>query len=171
MPSLSEVEELVTTQLRRRVDRLVSAVEEDSPDFTEVALRADAVGELADTIAGLYSDLEQTLTQRLQGESGSSSERGRSQQQPRQPRQPRRERNGSGDSGDEATKEELLERARKVNVEGRSSMSKEELQEAVEAEESVTKQELLERAGEAEIEGRSSMTKEELREALNDANA
>lgn len=168
MPSLSEVEELVTTQLRRRVDRLVSAVEEDSPDFTEVALRADAVGELADTIAGLYSDLEQTLTQRLQGESGSSSERGRSQQQPRQPR---RERNGSGDSGDEATKEELLERARKVNVEGRSSMSKEELQEAVEAEESVTKQELLERAGEAEIEGRSSMTKEELREALNDANA
>jgi hypothetical protein len=45
-------------------------------------------------------------------------------------------------------------------------MSKEELADAVEAEENVTKEQLLERAREAGIEGRSSMTKEELRNAL-----
>jgi hypothetical protein len=48
------------------------------------------------------------------------------------------------------TKEQLLEQARGVNIHGRSSMSKEELAEAVEAEESQTKEELLERARERE---------------------
>jgi post-segregation antitoxin (ccd killing protein) len=69
------------------------------------------------------------------------------------------------------TKEELLEQARDLHVEGRSSMTKEELAQAVEAEESVTKDELLERARDANIEGRSSMTKEELRDALHEAGA
>jgi hypothetical protein len=69
------------------------------------------------------------------------------------------------------TKEQLLEQARGVNIHGRSSMSKEELAEAVEAEESQTKEELLERAREAEIDGRSGMTKKELRRALNRADA
>jgi hypothetical protein len=50
-------------------------------------------------------------------------------------------------------------------------MAKEELAQAVEAEEAVTKEELLERAREAGIEGRSTMTKEELRGALQDAGA
>ena len=50
-------------------------------------------------------------------------------------------------------------------------MSKEELAQAIEAEESLTKEELLERAREAGIEGRSSMTKEELREALREGGA
>jgi hypothetical protein len=51
----------------------------------------------------------------------------------------------SGDNGsnDETTKVELLERAREVNLPGRSSMSKDELEKAVEAEEQVTKDELL----------------------------
>ncbi len=69
------------------------------------------------------------------------------------------------------TKDELLERAREVNVQGRSSMTKDELAEAVEAEEGRTKDELLERAQRAGIEGRSSMTKDELRAALTEANA
>jgi hypothetical protein len=50
-------------------------------------------------------------------------------------------------------------------------MSKQELAQAVEAEESKTKEELLERARDAEIEGRSAMTKKELRQALNEADA
>ena len=50
-------------------------------------------------------------------------------------------------------------------------MAKEELAQAVEAEESVTKDELLDRAREAGVEGRSSMTKEELRDALREAGA
>jgi len=45
-------------------------------------------------------------------------------------------------------------------------MTKEELAQAVEAEESVTKGELVERARDAQIERRPSMTKQEVRETL-----
>jgi hypothetical protein len=48
-------------------------------------------------------------------------------------------------------------------------MSKEELAQAVEADENLTREELLERAREAGISGRSSMTKKELRTALRGA--
>jgi hypothetical protein len=176
MATLGQVGELITTELHERVDRLVSAVEEDSPDFAEVSFLADAVGELADEIAMIYSDLEQTLIGGLQRDKpstqhGGSSRRerqgGRSEQR-QQPRQQHSEENGSAE---DTTKEELLERARDVNVHGRSSMSKEELAQAVEAEESQTKEELLERARQAEIEGRSAMSKDELRKALTDADA
>ena len=50
-------------------------------------------------------------------------------------------------------------------------MTKDELTEAVEAEESVTKEELLERARQAGIDGRSTMSKKELRQALREAGA
>jgi hypothetical protein len=83
----------------------------------------------------------------------------------------RRSRGRNDAAEDELTKDELLDRAREVNLQGRSSMSKDELAEAVEAEESLTKEELLERAQEADIEGRSSMSKQEFRKALNEAGA
>jgi hypothetical protein len=47
-------------------------------------------------------------------------------------------------------------------------MSKEELAQAIEAEEARTKEQLLEQAQNADIEGRSSMTKDELREAISE---
>ena len=72
---------------------------------------------------------------------------------------------GANGSKDETTKEELLDRAREVNLPGRSSMSKDELEKAVEAEAQVTKDELLEWARKAGIEARASMTKDELRKA------
>jgi post-segregation antitoxin (ccd killing protein) len=177
MATLEQLGERATTELRDRVDRLVSAVEEDRPDLAEVATLADAVGELADEIARIYIDLDQRLTGRLQKDGGSGDarqERGhgrRAQRQQSQQRQQPTKAEQDRTSEDEATKEELLERARDLDVEGRSSMSKEELAEAVETEEGVTKEELLERAREAGIEGRSSMTKDELRKALHDAGA
>src|SRR4051794_11274489 len=67
---------------------------------------------------------------------------------------------------EERSAEELLERARALEIAGRSTMSKEELAEAVRSEESVSKEELLDRARDADIPGRSTMSKEELREAL-----
>jgi hypothetical protein len=167
MATFDQVGELVTTQLRERVDRLVTAVEEDSPDLAQIAGLADAVGEFADSIAEIYSDLEQALMRRLPGGSGSDDddESGDTQDEP----QSRQESEDAG--AEDATKEELLERAREANVQGRSSMTKDELAEAVDAEESLTKEQLLERAREAEIEGRSSMTKDELRSALREAGA
>jgi hypothetical protein len=159
MATLEQVRELVRTELGERVDGLVSAVEEDA-DFGKTAALADAVGELVDVIAGIYGDLEETITHGPGG--GQRSGR----QAPAAPQQT------APDSTDEdVTKGELLEQARELHVEGRSSMSKEELAKAVEAEESVTKEELLERAREAGVEGRSSMSKDELREALHEPGA
>ena len=174
MATLGQVAELVTTELRERVERLASELEEDTPDFGEVARLGDAVGEFADKTATIYLELEQTLVRGLQGDTAPEAGRNeppRNQRTARrqQPRQPRT--SGNGSTVEDITKEELLEQARGVNVHGRSSMSKQELAQAVEEEESKTKEELLERARDAEIEGRSAMTKEELRQALNQADA
>lgn len=158
MATLEQVRELVRTELGERVDGLVSAVEEDA-DFGRTAALADAVGELVDAIAGIYGDLEETITQGPGGGTRSGREA------PAAPQQT------APDSTDDVTKGELLEQARELHVEGRSSMSKEELAKAVEAEESVTKEELLERAREAGVEGRSSMSKDELRDALHEPGA
>ena len=78
------------------------------------------------------------------------------------------------------TKEMLMERARDLDIEGRSDMTKEELLEAIEeatdengrgkgsvaALEQKTKDALYEMAQERDIEGRSDMTKDELIDAL-----
>jgi len=176
MATLEEVGELITTELRKRVERLFETVEEGTSDFMKLSFLADEVGELADKVSEIYSELDQALSRGLQDgiggddqdlrdeqENGSGS--GRRQQS--QTRQRRSEQSSS--APEEVTKEDLLERAREVKVEGRSSMSKEELAQAIEAEEALTKEALLEQAQDAEIEGRSSMTKEELREAITDA--
>lgn len=174
MATLEQVGELVTTELQERVERLASELEEDTPDFGEVALLADAVAEFADTTATIYLDLEQTLTRGLHGDTAAeaeSNEPPRNQRKSRR-REPRPQRtNENGSTIEDTTKDDLLEQARGVNIHGRSSMSKQELAQAVEAEESKTKEELLERARDAEIEGRSGMTKKELRQALNQADA
>jgi hypothetical protein len=81
------------------------------------------------------------------------------------------------------TKDMLVERAEDLGIEGRSSMSKDELLDAIEAAtdengrghgsraslEAMTKDELQDRAAEAGIEGRSSMKKDELVDALTEA--
>jgi hypothetical protein len=168
MATVGQLGEVVTTQLRRRIDRLVSAVEDDSADLAEVSRLAGTVGELARTVGDAYEELDRLL---LRGLNAALESEGERNDDGRRSEQPQEHSPGNQSAAGDVTKEELLERAREVNVRGRSSMSKEELAEAVEAEEAVTKDELLERAREADIEGRSSMAKDELRKALNDANA
>jgi hypothetical protein len=166
MATIEEVGEKAVAQLRKRLDDLHSAVEDDAADFTEVAAYADALGEAASTVAEIYREVEQLLTGRTAEDAAGA--RGHEAEQSGQ----REESSGSADAtGEAATKEELLDRARELDVEGRSSMTKDELAEAVKSEESLTKEELLERAREAGIEGRSSMTKDELRVALHAAGA
>lgn len=174
MASLGDLGESVTTELSDRVERLVAKIEEKAPDFMEIAFLSDAVGELVDKVSSLYSELDQTLSSGFQGgaeqDDGDTSDGQEKRSRGRQGRRQGSQRSAQSDSSDEdTTKEELLERARELKVEGRSSMDKEELAQAVEAEESLTKEELLERAQEAEIDGRSSMNKEELREAVIDS--
>jgi len=169
MATLEQVGERVATQLRERGEGLVSAVQDNASDFAEIAGLADAVGELADEVAEIYVNIDEMLKRGFQGQDGDDSQQGRGEE-PARARREQSEHNG-GQTAEDVTKEELLERAREVNVQGRSSMTKDELAEAVETEESLTKEELLDRAREAGVEGRSSMTKEELREALRQAGA
>jgi hypothetical protein len=175
MATLEDLGELVTTELRGRVERLFTTIEEGTYDFKEVSFLADGVGELADKISEIYSELDGVLANGLQhgigddeGASGEKRGQGSSGTARRQSGQRQRNSEQSGSAPDDLTKEELVERARAVKVEGRSSMSKEELTQAIEAEEALTKEQLLEQAQSADIEGRSSMTKEELREAINE---
>lgn len=72
---------------------------------------------------------------------------------------------------DEPTKQELYEQAQELEIEGRSQMSKEELQDAVSEQlkedlAEKTYDQLYSQAQELEIEGRSQMSKEELQDAI-----
>jgi hypothetical protein len=168
MATLGQVGELVTAQLLERVEGLARTVDDEASDLAEIVRLADAVGEFADAVAEIYRDIDQ----RLEGGLQAGSDGGDDAPGSRQHEEPGREQGGqNGQSAEGVTKEELLERAREVDVPGRSSMTKDELTEAVEAEESVTKEELLERARQAGIDGRSTMSKKELRQALREAGA
>ena len=81
---------------------------------------------------------------------------------------------GYADTGEGLTKEMLADRARELDVDGRSSMSKDELKSAIfdayRAEHGdPTKAELVDRARALGIDGRSDMTKDELQAAIDDA--
>jgi hypothetical protein len=172
MATLGQVSDVITKQLRARTKRLLSALEDDATDFTEIVESSKAVAELAGTISDFYGEIEQMLQNPLQGSSQPEDD----EESPTRSAEPSGDHNQdpaghNGSDQEEVTKEELLERAREMNVHGRSSMSKDELAAAVEAEENLTKDELLERARQAGIEGRSSMSKDELRAALRDADS
>jgi hypothetical protein len=131
---------------------------------------ANGVADLATTIGETYGEIDGILTEGLEGRSGLDGPAGGSHRERDTSGAHRAQPSDQHDTAtEEVTREELLERARDLNVHGRSSMRKDELAQAVEVEEGLTKEELVERAREAGIEGRSSMTKEELRKALQEA--
>ncbi|MGD1855835.1 MAG: Rho termination factor N-terminal domain-containing protein [Leptolyngbyaceae cyanobacterium] len=71
------------------------------------------------------------------------------------------------------TKKELYDKAKELDVDGRSSMNKSELKQAIAKEKvgDATKQELYDQAKNLEIDGRSSMNKAELKEAIVEENS
>jgi hypothetical protein len=159
----------VAQQLQELAARLHSELTNGDVDFTAMTRLADDLGESADRLASAFAAMDEALMQRLPGQGGERESRGGDEGGGRRQRQRQRRQEPAqrgGDDEDSETKEELLERARQVGIEGRSAMSKEDLRKAVEAADSLSKEELLERAREADIPGRSEMTKEELREAL-----
>jgi hypothetical protein len=173
MATLRDAAQL-TEELEELAARLRSELTDGDVDFTAMTRLADDLGERADALASAFAAMDEALMQRLPGqaEQGAPGDDGREEGRagrPRRQRQRRQEPAQGGDDQEADTKEELLERARDVGIEGRSAMSKDELRKAVEAEESLSKEELLERARQADIPGRSEMTKEELREALRSA--
>lgn len=163
MASLEAMGDLLTEELRSRVDRLVSAIGDDDADFADVSMLADEVASVAAEIEETYGEVERLLGGLRKPDSDSDKSPSETTGSGAEPSAGERH---DSPASEEATKDELLERAREANIHGRSSMSKEELADAVEAEENLSKEELLDRARRAGIEGRSSMTKDELRAAL-----
>jgi hypothetical protein len=160
----------VTEQLEELAARLHSELSEKRMDFGEMAALADQIGESADAMASAFMAIDEAVSQHLTEpriDSGTREKtRGRGPQRTPARDQRKTEGDDSSSSAAEPSREELLERARKLEIAGRSTMSKEELAAAIESEEQVSKSELLDRAKEAGIAGRTTMSKEELAEAV-----
>jgi hypothetical protein len=154
----------LTEELEELAGRIHRELTEGKVDFTEMVRLADDLGESADSVASTFAAIDEALAQLLPGRARDQAETARGAR--RRAEEGRDVAAKATAEAEELTKDELLERAKAVGVEGRSAMSKEELAEAVRAAEDPSKEELLERAREAGIEGRSAMSKEELREAL-----
>lgn len=180
MASLKEAV-AVTEELEDLVERLHAEVVGGRLDFGEATRLADQVGELADAMASAFMAIDEAFARNLaapRGEagvrektrpSGAQATRGRERRakagRSTQNAPTRREPEDASAPG-EPSREDLLERARELEIAGRSTMSKEELGAAIESAEQVSKEELLERAKEVGISGRSSMSKDELAEAV-----
>jgi hypothetical protein len=146
MASLKDTRQLVQ-DLTRRAQELEQALEGDV-DFARVSALADEVGAVADKVATTFAEVGDLLAQAVGADGGGGDDSAA---------------RGGGDEPSEPTKEDLLERARELDLPGRSGMSKEELAQALD---DPTKEQLYAWAQEADIPGRSEMSKEELAEAL-----
>lgn len=180
MASLKEAA-AVTEQLEELAARLQAQLAERT-DFGELAVLADQIGESADAMASAFMAIDEAVSQHLSEPrnetAGREKTRARGGQRTRGGEQ--RAKSGSAEgapakaqddesssaASQEPSREDLLERARELEIAGRSTMSKEDLAAAIESEERVSKAELLDRAKEAGIPGRSNMSKEELAEAV-----
>jgi DNA end-binding protein Ku len=140
MASLKDTRRLVQ-DLTTRARDLEQALEDDV-DFARVSALADEVGAAADKVAATFAEVGELLERAVTGDGGGG---------------------GSGGGPSEQSKEDLLARAREIDLPGRSRMSKEELSQALD---DPTKEQLYAWAQEADIPGRSEMSKEELAEAL-----
>jgi hypothetical protein len=149
MASLKDTRRLVQ-DLTKRARDLEQALEDDV-DFARVSALADEVGAAADKVAATFAEVGELLERAVTGDGGGGEGDGGEGD------------GGEGDGPSEESKEDLLERAREIDLPGRSRMSKEELAQALD---DPTKEQLYAWAQEADIPGRSEMSKEELAEAL-----
>jgi hypothetical protein len=172
MASLNQAAD-VSDEVKELAAQLHAEIADGRADFGELARLADDISESADALAATFFAIDQALTRRPTGDG-----RRRGPRAAKGSEQRSKTAHGAGEPDsrssnqeleqplEELSMEDLLERARALEIAGRAAMSKEELVEAVRSQEQVSKQELLERAREADIPGRSSMSKEELAEAV-----
>ena len=165
MASLRQTETVID-EMEQLLDRLRKELKGDA-DFGTIVDVADEIAEAADRLASQFNDANQALSGLLDSAVGAAEEAGGELAEALSPRRGDSRSSDERDA-DQPTKEELLEQARKANIAGRSAMTKEELQEAIDAENSPTKEKLLDRAREIDLPGRSEMTKEELQEAIDE---
>jgi hypothetical protein len=168
MASLRDAEQL-TKRLQERTAALHDSLTSDGVDFGKLVERADEIGASADRLAATFAEMNEALARTISARAGKGGKGEEGLTEALSPRRAAGARQApKRRSDEEPTKEELLERAKELDLAGRSEMSKDELEKAVDKEDSVTKAELLERAKRAGIAGRSEMSKDELRRALNE---
>jgi hypothetical protein len=182
------------------VDRVFDVAEQTLAVQRQLALTVAGVATrqvdtAMETVDTAVTTVETTVGERVRQveELVQATQAEQEQRDPEQPQAPKAEspqqnRKFDGRTYEERTLEELRERAGELQIEGRSSMTKDELIAALRdhrkqrsakndastqeptpdrrAYEERTLDELRERAGELEIEGRSAMTKDELIAAL-----
>ena len=180
MASLKEAA-AVSKELEELVEQLHAEVVEGQLDFREATRLADQIGELADAIASAFMAIDEVFSRNLSAPHGEAAAREqtrtrgarRTRSREHKAKAGRSTRNDStkqvredASAPAEPSREDLVERARELEIAGRSTMSKEELVAAIESAQHVSKEELLERAKEVGIPGRSSMSKDELAEAV-----
>ena len=158
----------LTEDLEQRIRRLREEIDGGQYDFGQLVVLADDVAASADSLASTFIAIDQQLGGLLEtiGES-TATQRSRGKRQTKRrgaKRATKRARRAA--PTEESTKSDLLDQAKEAAIAGRTSMSKDELAEAVEAHEQQTKEELLGQAQELDIPGRSEMSKQELLEAL-----
>lgn len=155
----------ITEELQEIAKRLHEELTEGDVDFGALTQLADRLGEASDGIAATFAQMDQILSERILG--GGEEQGGDERASGSGSETSDRGSRGAEENGDEGpTRQDLLEQAKKADIPGRSSMSKDELQAALEDDEEQSKEELLEQARKLGIPGRSSMTKDQLREAL-----
>ena len=128
MAALTDIKRL-TESLVAKAQETHEAVAGGDFDFAQITQLADGVGQQADRLATLVQQLDDVLAQRL--ESPVAGE-GESAEELTADLSPAKRQGGSnGRSVDDSTREELYERAKRMGVQGRSEMTKDELAEAV----------------------------------------
>ena len=154
----------IVEDLRDAVTQLNEELTEGDVDFGKLTTLSDRVGQVADGIASTFAQMDRILSEQVLGSDAGQSPGDASGSGKRTSGD--ESSAGDGAAEDEPTREDLLARAKEVDLPGRSSMSKEELAKALEDAEGMSKEELLEQARKLGIPGRSSMTKDQLREAV-----
>jgi hypothetical protein len=126
MASLTDIKGLAEN-LVAKAQEVQEEVDSGDVDFARLVRLTDEVGMAADKLAALFATVNEAFAARLDSpaeDSGDLSE------DLKPSRSGRSSGNGSR-SVDESSREELYERAKRMNVPGRSEMTKDELAKAV----------------------------------------
>jgi hypothetical protein len=128
MASLTDIRN-VTERLVAQAQEVHDEVESGELDFARLVTLSDALGMEADRLASMFQNVNDAFAQRIDGPADPESDDDLSEDlKPSQ-----RGKSGGNGSGsvDNATRQELYERAKRMGVQGRSEMSKEELAQAI----------------------------------------
>lgn len=127
MASLTDIKGL-TEQLVEKAQEVLKEVESGNLDFARLVKLSDELGSEADKLAALFQSVNEAFVSQLDNKARKVS--GDLSEDLKPSRRGRSRSNGSR-SGGKSSREQLYERAKRLDVPGRSQMSKDQLEKAV----------------------------------------